>query len=104
MVTVTGISGYVGSRVGLAFLNDGEYRVRGTVRDLNNASKLDPLRDAYDDQVEFVQADLLDSISIMKAIEGSDYVIHTASPFVIEEPKDEDELIRPAVEGTKAVM
>ena len=44
IVTVTGISGYVGSQVGLALLNDGSYRVRGTVRDPNNAAKLDPLR------------------------------------------------------------
>ena len=44
IVTVTGISGYVGSQVGLALLKDGSFNVRGTVRDPNNAAKLDPLR------------------------------------------------------------
>lgn len=31
-------------------------------------------------------------------------MIHVASPFVMSEPRDEMELIRPAVEGTKAVL
>ena len=36
LVTITGISGYIGSHVALLFLKDGGYRVRGTVRDPNN--------------------------------------------------------------------
>jgi len=35
-----------------------------------------------------------------KAMEGCDYVLHIASPFVVKVPKDENELIKPAVEGT----
>ena len=35
---------------------------------------------------------------------GSTYVMHTASPFVIDEPNDENDLIKPAVEGTLSVM
>jgi len=46
----------------------------------------------------------MDENSIMQAIEGSDFVVHTASPFPIVQPKDEDELIKPAVNGTLAVM
>lgn len=42
--------------------------------------------------------------SLARAIEGADYVVHTASPFPSKPPKDENELIRPAVEGTLAVM
>ena len=41
---------------------------------------------------------------MMKAVEGSTYVLHVASPFVLDEPKDENVLIKPAVEGTLAVM
>ena len=47
---------------------------------------------------------MLDEDSIEKAIEGSDVVAHVASPFVIEAPKDEKVLIKPAVEGTLAVL
>ena len=36
LVTITGVSGYLGAQVCLAFLKDGSYRVRGTVRSLKN--------------------------------------------------------------------
>ena len=41
---------------------------------------------------------------MIKAIAGSDYVVHTASPVVTENVKDENILIKPAVNGTLAVM
>lgn len=48
---------------------------------------------------------MVDSNSIQKAIEGATYVVHTASPNTWKNPKNEDEeLIKPAVEGTLAVM
>ena len=37
-------------------------------------------------------------------MEGCDYVLHVASPFVTSEPKDENELIKPAVEGTQRAL
>ena len=104
---MTGISGYVGSHVGLVLLKEGIFNVRGTVRDPNNAAKLAPLRKAYGelfDKVEFVKADLLDPASMTAAIAGSTYVIHIASPVVIEVPRDPMSLIGPAIEGTMAVM
>ena len=44
IVTVTGISGFIGSHVGLTLLRDGSFKVRGTVRSKTNADKIDPLR------------------------------------------------------------
>ena len=41
---------------------------------------------------------------MIKAMEGSSYIVHTASPCPIEAPKYENVLIKPAVEGTLAVM
>ena len=38
------------------------------------------------------------------AIEGCDYVLHVASPFPPKQPKDPDELIAPAREGTLRVL
>ena len=107
IVTVTGISGFIGSHVGLTLLRDGSFKVRGTVRSKTNADKIDPLRQAYGElfeQVELVEADLLNADSLRAAIQGSTYVIHVASPFVIDEPRDPMVLIRPAVEGTTAVL
>lgn len=51
IVTITGMSGYIGSQTTLLFLKDGNYRVRGTVRDKNNAAKLAPLREAFGDEL-----------------------------------------------------
>ena len=47
IVTLTGVTGYIGSQVALLFLKDGGYRVRGTVRDKNNQAKLQPLKEAF---------------------------------------------------------
>ena len=40
VVTITGISGFVGSHICYAFLKDGGFRVRGTVRDKFNEKKI----------------------------------------------------------------
>ena len=46
----------------------------------------------------------MDKQSIMKAAQGCDFIVHTASPFPITAPKHESDLIEPAVNGTLAVM
>ena len=38
------------------------------------------------------------------AVKGCTYIHHVASPFPMDDPKDENEVIGPAVEGTLAVM
>lgn len=104
-VLVTGISGYIGQHVGAELLRQG-YEVVGTVR---SASKTAPTRDAISavapvEQLSFVEADLLSDIGWDEAMAGCTYVIHVASPFVLAVPKDENELIVPAVEGTRRVV
>ncbi len=47
VTTITGVSGFIGSRVCLDFLMSGEFHVRGTVRDAKNEAKLAPLRKAF---------------------------------------------------------
>ena len=84
IVTLTGISGYLGSLTCLEFIKDGGYRVRGTVRDKDNQEKIAPLRTAFGahfDKLELVNADLTDEQSLINAIKGSTYVVHLASPF-----------------------
>lgn len=68
---------------------------------------MEPLKLAFGelfDQLELKEADLLDEASMLAALEGSDYIVHTASPFPIAKPKHENELINPAVNGTMAVV
>jgi nucleoside-diphosphate-sugar epimerase len=100
-VTITGVSGFLGAHVALCFLQDGTFKVRGTVRSTSNAAKIEPLKKAWGelfDQIELVEADLTDEPSMIKSCEGSSLVIHTASPFTFGIP--EDQLVKPAVEGT----
>ena len=64
-----------------------------------------PLRKAFGehfDKIEFVEANLLDADSLAQAIAGATYVVHTASPVAFDKP--DDEIIKPAVDGTMAVM
>ena len=105
LVTITGVAGFIGSQICLDFLKTGEFRVRGTVRDHKNEAKLAPLKNAFGEyfsQLELVDAELLDAESISKAIEGATYVVHVASPVTFS--PNEDEVVKPAVEGTIAVM
>jgi len=97
------VSGYIGSWVCNLFLQDGGFKVVGTVRDKNNETKIAPLRNAFKDkfaELELRNAELLDADSIDKAIAGADYVVHVASPFVMEGIRHSDELVKPAVDGT----
>ena len=55
------------------------------------------------DKIELVKAEMLSEDSIHNAIKGSSYVIHHASPYYFDN-KTREELVRPAVEGTEAVM
>ena len=106
LVLVSGASGYVACHV-IKQLQDAGYRVRGTVRSLKNETKCQPIRDLCPNAahpIDLVEADLLDANSWSKAVEGCTYVLHTASPLPAEDPKDDDELIKPAVEGTLNVL
>jgi nucleoside-diphosphate-sugar epimerase len=107
IVVITGVSGYLGSHVALLFLKDGSYNVRGTVRDTKNPTKIEPLRKAFGDLFEnltLVEADLNDEASIFVALKGANLVVHTASPFPLAAPRNENDLINPAVNGTVSVM
>ena len=49
-----------------------------------------------------MEADLLNEESLATAIEGSKFVVHTASPVVFD--TSEEEVVGPAVNGTMAVV
>ncbi len=106
LVLVTGISGFIASWVGYAALKVG-YRVRGTVRSLANEDKIKHLRDlcpGSTHRIELVEADLTSDKGWDSAVAGCDYILHLASPFPINEPKDPNEVIIPVVEGTLRVL
>ncbi|HMJ73537.1 MAG TPA: aldehyde reductase [Solirubrobacterales bacterium] len=105
-VLVTGGSGYLGGWCVVELLRRG-YRVRTTVRDLAREAEV---RAAVGTQVDagdrltVLAADLLDDAGWGDAVNGCDYVLHVASPFPPVQPKDPDELIVPARDGTLRVL
>lgn len=101
-VLVTGVTGFIGSHIVAELLRRG-YAVRGSVR---SPARADEVRAAMSEagadpaRLEFCQLDLLSDEGWADAAAGCRFVLHVASPFVTTMPKDPDELIRPAVEGT----
>ncbi len=101
-VLVTGISGFVGQHCAAELLKKG-YAVRGSVRSLTKTDEvIIGIKKEIDPKgnLEFCELDLMKDAGWDTAMEGCDYVLHIASPFVVKVPKDENELIKPAVEGT----
>ena len=105
-VLLTGASGYIGKHITLQLLNQG-YEVRASVRTLAKSSEvrnavLPHLLDSsnVDAKLTFIELDLEKDAGWTDALKGIDVLMHTASPFPLNSPKDENELIRPAVDGT----
>jgi dihydroflavonol-4-reductase len=105
-VLVTGGSGYLGGWCAVELLRRG-HRVRTTVRDLAREADV---RAAIGSQIDagdrlaVLAADLLADAGWADAVSGCDYVLHVASPFPPQQPKDPDELIVPARDGTLRVL
>jgi dihydroflavonol-4-reductase len=105
-VLLTGSSGYIGKHITLRLLSEG-YEVRASVRSKAKAEEVRAAMVAHlptgfdvDGKLSFVELDLESDDGWAAAIGGVDILIHSASPFPIASPKDENELVRPAVEGT----
>ncbi|XP_054707123.1 uncharacterized protein LOC129216928 [Uloborus diversus] len=106
LVLVTGASGFIALHI-IDLLQREGYRVRGTVRSLKNEAKLKPLLNLCPNakhKLELVEADLTRDGGWEQAAKDCTYVIHVASPFPNAPPKSLDDLMVPAVEGTKRVL
>jgi len=106
-VLVTGGSGFIASHTILQLLAAG-YKVRTTVRNLSREGEvLVMLRNGGaepGEQLSFVAAELMTDAGWPAAVSGCEYVLHIASPFPSQVPKDENELIVPARDGALRVL
>ena len=111
LVLVTGGSGFIATHCIVQLLAAG-CRVRTTVRSLKREPEVRALlkaagADAGDkpgERLAFFAADLTADAGWAEAAAGCDFVLHVASPFPLNVPKHEDELIVPAREGALRVL
>lgn len=104
-ILITGVSGFIAKHCAIELLNNG-YQVRGTIRSHSKTAEVRTTLGQHCDisGLEFAEADLLSDLGWKEAMQGIQGVLHVASPFPVSEPKDPDELLRPAIDGTMRVL
>lgn len=105
-ILVTGASGYLASHLIKLLLENG-YKVRGTIRSLASKAKYQFLYNLVAEKngnLELLEANLSEKACWSTAVEGCEYVFHVASPVPPYVPKDEMELIGPAIAGAENVL
>src|SRR3954465_11150841 len=106
-VLVTGGTGFLGGWCVAELLRRG-HEVRTTVRNVARepAVRATVERAGVDagDRLTVVAADLGSDAGWVDAVAGCGGVLHVASPFPPEQPKDPDELIVPARDGALRVI
>jgi nucleoside-diphosphate-sugar epimerase len=103
MVLVTGGTGLVGAHLLLHLIENGE-NVRAIYRTQNNIQKTKSVFELYKkvdlfENIEWLEADILDVPSLETAFSGIDYVYHCAA-LISFDPKDEELLRKTNIEGT----
>jgi dihydroflavonol-4-reductase len=104
-VLVTGATGFIAGHCVRELLEHG-YAVRGTVRSRARAdvAHLTEIARRTGGSLEFVEVNLDSDAGWDAAVDGCRYVWHLASPVPAGVPRDEFDVIRPAVDGTLRVL
>lgn len=109
-VLVTGGTGFVAKHIIRLLLDEG-FHVRASVRTPEGIAEIQQAvlpqlksPDTMGSALSFCTLDLLRDDGWDEAMAGCGAVLHTASPVPIVQPEDENDLITPAVEGTRRML
>lgn len=105
-ILVTGASGFVALHTIIQLLQQG-CNVRATLRTLSREAEIREIiakRAQANDRLEILPGNLEQDSGWSEAMRGVESVLHIASPFPLLDPKNEKELIVPAMEGTQRVL
>ncbi|SJX62559.1 related to methylglyoxal reductase (NADPH-dependent) [Sporisorium reilianum f. sp. reilianum] len=107
-VLLTGVSGFVGSHVLDQLLkSERNYHVTCVIR---SKAKTEPwlsrqFADAFGSRIHVIEIpDLLASGCLDAAVEGKDYIVHVASPYVLTAKNNKKDIIEPALHMTRNVL
>ncbi|MNQ38343.1 UDP-glucose 4-epimerase [compost metagenome] len=107
IVLVTGGSGFVGIHCVLQLLKQG-YIVKTTLRSMNRQDEVKNMLKVGGitsfENLSFIETNLSKDDNWDEAVKDCTYVLHVATPISLAVPKDESEVILPAVEGTIRVL
>ncbi|MDG1997668.1 MAG: NAD-dependent epimerase/dehydratase family protein [Amylibacter sp.] len=105
-ILVTGGSGFIAKHIILQLLNEG-FDVRASVRSLDRSAEIVAAMTLHakntedlDKRLTFCELDLCSDVGWEEALQNCQALMHTASPFPLDQPEDESELVRPAADGT----
>lgn len=105
-ILVTGGSGFIAKHIILQLLNEG-FEVRASVRSMDRSAEIMDAMVLHakntadlDKRLTFCELDLTSDAGWDEALQNCQALMHTVSPFPLDQPEDEDEIIRPAVDGT----
>lgn len=105
-IMVTGATGYVAGQLIKKLLEQG-LTVHATVRNpdkTENLKYLNAIADKSEGKIKYFKADLLENNSFDQAIKGCEIVFHTASPFIMDVKDPQQDLVAPALLGTRNVL
>ena len=105
-VLLTGVSGYIGLHCAKTLLENG-YDVVGSVRTAHKENEVKTTLNSASVPIKnlsFTHLDLNSDNGWDAALSNCDYVMHVASPFTVENPKNESDMLGPAIDGTLRVL
>lgn len=102
-VCVTGASGFIAAHAVEQLLKQG-YQVIGTVRGDDSKYPYLTNLEGASERLTLAQADLLTEGAFDELLADCDYVLHTASPYIIDVKDPQRDLVDPAVKGTINVL